>query len=597
MTTSSAAGPPSLAETVPAANDGREPAPTNTILGEFSPLLRVRHRLRVVVLAERGSEQVVDALSGWREIDQVTVLTSGQDPTWKLAERNVVVLPASSIVEIHDQLCPIGPVDLVVDLRPVSESEHEEAWSELFYHLRPLGMWSIPVSALPARKPGRAEGLELGTGMSRLARISRAVPGHHWTSLIYAERELARATRMVLWGHDGVVVQKRQRHLLKVRDAGAVELLERRNPRSRPELLTRLPAREFTPSFQWRSHASSFPIAGLESTFDVPQMDLRAYDGKVEMASNQLVFNGTSVLPESFRHPFEHNLRTTRLRSVSPWFGRVEKRSRARGHLAGRYYHLDSSNSGHFGHVMTEVLSRLWGWPLAKERFPDLKVIFRIRRENERDPMLEKLLFGAFGIAEEDIVWSHQPVTLDGLVGATPMWHNQFDHFAHPEIRTRVWEPITRGLAGDRPGGNERLFVSRRRHGDLNRLCRDADQVESAFADHGFDIVYPEDYSLHDQAALFRTARVVAGFGGSGMFNLMHCQQLDNVIVLNSEGYIARNEHLYAAVLGARADYFWGVPDVPAVRRSWTQASYTSPWRFDFDRNGAALDEVLRGLG
>ena len=76
------------------------------------------------------------------------------------------------------------------------------------------------------------------------------------------------------------------------------------------------------------------------------------------------------------------------------------------------------------------------------------------------------------------------------------------------------------------PAGSERLFVSRRRHGDLNRLCRDADQVESVFADHGFDIVYPEDYSLPDQAALFRTARVVAGFGGSGMFNLMHCQQL-----------------------------------------------------------------------
>jgi capsular polysaccharide biosynthesis protein len=246
---------------------------------------------------------------------------------------------------------------------------------------------------------------------------------------------------------------------------------------------------------------------------------------------------------------------------------------------------------------MTEVLSRLWGWPLAKEQIPELKAIFRIRYEDERDPVLEKLLFGAFGIAEEDIVWAHEPVTLDGLVGATPMWHNQFVHFAHPEIRTRVWEPITRALAGDRPGGNERLFVSRRRNTGMNRLCRDADQIEATFAAHGFDILYPEDHSLEDQAALFRAARVVAGFGGSAMFNLMHCRQLDQVIVLNSEGYIARNEHLYAAVHGARADYFWGVPDVAADRGSWTQAAYTSPWRLDFERNGAALDKVLRDLG
>jgi len=599
MSTRRDSGLSALAETTPsvAAPRRRRPVPTNAVLGEFSALLRVRPVLRVVVLAEPGSRRVDEALSGWRDTDRLTLVTSADDPSWELAGRDVVVLPGSNIAEIHEQLCPIGPVDVVVDLRLASEAEHEEAWSELFYHVRAQGIWVIPLSALPARKAGPPEGLELGAGMSRLARISRAIPGHRWNSLVRAERELGRATRTVMWGQQGVAVQKRQNHLLKVRDTGAVELLERRNPRLHPRLLDSLPAREFTPAFQWHNHTSSHPMAGFQSTFQVPQMNLRAYRGKVEMASNQLVFGATSVLPESFRHPFEHNLRTTRLRSVSPWFGRVEKKFRARTHLPGMYYHLDSSNSGHFGHVMTEVLSRLWGWPTAKEQFPELKVIFRIRYEDERDPVLEKLLFGAFGIAEEDIVWAHQPVTLDGLVGATPMWHNQFDHFVHPEIRPRIWEPITERLAGDLPGGNERLFVSRRRNGGMNRLCRDADEVESAFVSHGFDIVYPEDYSLHEQAALFRGARVVAGFGGSAMFNLMHCRRLDHVIVLNSEGYIARNEHLYAAAHGARADYFWGVPDVGADPGSWTQASYTSPWRFDFDRNGAALDEVLRDLG
>ena len=567
----------------------------NSLLGKLAPLLRVRQVLRVVVLADSASETLADAVSEWRDTDEVTVLASSPAAARGLAERGVTVLRASTLTEMHEQLCPIGPVDLVADLRECTEAELEETWSELFFHLRPFGLWFICSPTLSADRPGSPQGLELGAGMSRLARISRAVPGYNWQSLVRAERELARATRMVLWSYRGVLVQKRQTHLLKVRDAGAVELLARRNPRLRPRLLSSLPAREFTPSFSWRSHASSHEMAGFESVFHVPQMSLRAYAGKVEMASNQLVFAPHSALPESFRHPFEDNLRTTRLKLVNQWFGRVEKRFRAHEHLPGIYYHLDSSNSGHFGHVMTEVLSRLWGWPIAKAEIPDLKVIFRIRYEGERDPVLEKLLFTAYGIPQDDIVWSPRPVTLDGLVGATPMWHNQFQHFVHPEIRTRIWEPITSRLADGRPGRSDRIFVSRRGAG--NRYCRNSEEIEAAFRRHGFEILYPEDHALHDQAAIFRDARVVAGFGGSAMFNLMHCRRLEHVIVLNSEGYIARNEHLYAAVHGARADYFWGVPDVAADPGSWTQASYTSPWVFDFSKRGAALEEVLRELG
>ena len=62
--------------------------------------------------------------------------------------------------------------------------------------------------------------------------------------------------------------------------------------------------------------------------------------------------------------------------------------------------------------------------------------------------------------------------------------------------------------------------------------------------------------------ATFREARVVAGFGGSAMFNLMYAENLEGVILLNQEAYIARNEHLFTSLTGGEVHYFWSRPDV-----------------------------------
>ena len=111
---------------------------------------------------------------------------------------------------------------------------------------------------------------------------------------------------------------------------------------------------------------------------------------------------------------------------------------------------------------MTEAVSRLWGWEQAKEMIPDLKAIWRIRYPNERDPEFERILFRAYGIAEEDMVWIDRPMTLESVIGVTPMWHNQAPHTAHPEI-IAVWERLRSSLADVRGDSPRRLFVSRRR--------------------------------------------------------------------------------------------------------------------------------------
>jgi capsular polysaccharide biosynthesis protein len=173
------------------------------------------------------------------------------------------------------------------------------------------------------------------------------------------------------------------------------------------------------------------------------------------------------------------------------------------------------------------------------------------------------------------------------------MWHNHRPHYVHPEI-THTWDTLLSGMNPPSTRGPDKIFVSRATA--KNRVCRNADDVEAVFARHGFAIVQPEHMDLAEQAALFRDARVVAGLGGSGLFSLLYATRLRTLIVLNHEAYTARNEHLYAVVKGCDVHYFWSTPDLTHLEGRWSEAAYYSAWEFDFDRNGAELEDVLRRL-
>ncbi|HET6693052.1 MAG TPA: hypothetical protein VFG97_02000 [Pedococcus sp.] len=97
--------------------------------------------------------------------------------------------------------------------------------------------------------------------------------------------------------------------------------------------------------------------------------------------------------------------------------------------------------------------------------------------------------------------------------------------------------------------------------------------------------------------ATFREARVVAGFGGSAMFNLMYAEQLEGGILLNQEAYTVRNGHLFTSLTGGEVHYFWSRPDLEHPERGFGREAFRADWDFDFERNGADLDAVVARLG
>jgi len=527
--------------------------------------------------------------------DRVCVIASDEAPEWELEGTSVVLHIAANLSKVNARVRMLPALDVVVDLLPVEllptgAEDHLDLFATVFRYIKQHGAYVFD-RRVEAPGPTTLEPLtrwlELLTATEDRARLD----GLRWR-----EVELARATGAVVVSRDLVLATKRTRHYVKLLDSQVERTLAAREPTLQVTDLETRSGGTFESRATVVSHSPGFLDERMPSLITYPPLHLRHYEGRVALAGRSLLHTGHTVLPDSFRWHLQENPSNPGLTSVSRHFARIPSAYVPRRALEGSFYQLDSAYPHHFGHLTTEVVSRLWGWDTAKREIPGLRVIFHLKSQSRRDPTLEKALFCAYGIDESDIVWVNEPVWLESVVSATPMWHNAVPHYVHPDM-VETWQRLRRGLTADESVGvtPERIFVSRGR-GAKHRTCRNTSAVEEFFATRGYTVIYPEELSLAQQVATFRDARVVAGFGGSAMFNLMYAQKVEAVVVLNQEAYSARNEHLFTSLTGGAVHYFWSTPDVDP-EGGLRPAAFTSDWEFDFERNGAELDQVLAQLG
>lgn len=488
---------------------------------------------------------------------------------------------------LHAELAARGPFDVIVD-DTRQRRVRVRLFRDVFFHLRPEG-------AYIARKVrGQAQATEVspsGEGLlqlvSRLGEMKeREAPAPNGRAE-EDEQKLAAAVGQVTLTGQHLVVTNQGAALAKMSETEMDTVLELRGKEagrvieSRPslEFVSRCRLRENTPE---RSR-------GMRESYHVPAMSLREYNDVV-CAPGQLVIQGNLLLPDTYRHNQRKRLKNLYTEELSPRFATpIRDVSRAES-LPGAYFYLDSEFRGHFGHAMTEQLSRLWAWPEAKRAEPGLKALMALNKDRELAEF-EIALYGAAGIDASDLVLVRGPVRVEKLLAATPMLSNP--DYVHPDIG-ETWAEVSQGLASmavtrDYP---KRIFCSRR---TTKRACHNTAEVESLFSDHGFEVVYPEDFSLPEQAMIFRQAEVIAGFAGSGLFSLAFCTSPKRVVMISPESYAERNEYLIASVLGHEIDLVWCKADVRPPQHPENE-SFKPGFTFDFAREGVHLNSVLASL-
>lgn len=521
----------------------------------------------VMLLAGDAS---VETLAEWQRVaaDRLCVLVSAGWPGDKAD--NVVLV--TSRAEIADQLVKYSPVAMIVEENAPPTKSQIERWQEFFLYVRKgghylirrqpdQGIWDLALGAL---KAGRKGGSEL--------------------------EELAQSSGPTVVVGDYIMVQKSQQHAFKLREDQLDQLPLATSERLRVEApFTSEEGGAFRSSMQVHKHPVDSRVTLPSTEFHYPALAARHYRGPIHLGSHLLTYVDNVILPPSFPHPFIANPGSQIIRSINQRIARQPEPINETS-IAGPLFDLNCAIPGHFGHVMTESLSKLWAWDAAKEAFPSIKGIYRLP-EGRTSPAFERQLFQAFGIPASDVIWATNDVTCSSYVSATPAWQNGHPRWFHPVIES-VWARLRSSLVSSSKSSPHRLFVSRAPEA-ANRACRNLPDVEEFFRRRGFTVVLPELLSIPEQATLFANARVIAGIAGSAMFNMLYTQHVEKVVVLTHESYTARNEWLYSAMLAEELHYFFSVPETSHPEKGFSTAAFHSAWTFDFGRDGGALDAAL----
>jgi capsular polysaccharide biosynthesis protein len=354
------------------------------------------------------------------------------------------------------------------------------------------------------------------------------------------------------------------------------------------EVVTTRPAHEYAARASFAMNRPG-PIRTNERV-SVPQLSLRRYHNPT-VAAYQVVMTDGFYLPDTFRHPLQPRLNHHLLHDVSrhlATYGEgVPPAPQTR--LKGDYFYFDTEYPGHFGHVMSEVISRYWGWQAAVERCPNLRPLVSLREDGRGWPGFQQEVFAALDIPVDRVEFVREgtPVTVESLFAATPAFAlPNYSDDALAEVWCRVASRL--GVAGR--STPERFFVTR--GDDQVRPCHNREEVEQFFANRGFEIVDPATMPLSEQIAMFSQADIIAGFGGSGMFNAMFSPNSRKIIV-SGDSYTANNEYLIGAASGGSYCYAWGTSDVPHPPGGWSWDAFVSGFRVDLESVGPFVDRWI----
>lgn len=419
-----------------------------------------------------------------------------------------------------------------------------------------------------------------------LRRSAQPPPPHGWANWLDA---LAQSLEDVRYHRHLALVTKRETLRRMLRSAETGEVLRARYDDDSPvRVLTSRTGVTFDSRAKITSHGRGPRI--MRGPFTVPTVELRHYTRALAYPRQMLAYD-EYWLPDTFRHQHAPHLRHRGLLRSNDALAleRPDWRPSKRRRHEGPVYYLDTEFPAHFGHVCTEVQSRFWGWDRARETFPEIRPLLSLRPGQSEVPSFVCALLDAYGIPASSIIVQQgdEMLELGDVVAADPEFENP--RFASPAV-VETWERVRERFASEEsPVRAEQIFVTRR----ARRLCQQAPEIEQLFTDHGFVVVSPEQYSYGEQVQLFAQARIIAGYGGSGMFTMMHAPDA-RVILISGDGYSAQNEALIAAVNGNEMHYFWGRtqrrdPD-PGKRR----VAFGDDFTFNLRRHRRALRRLLR---
>lgn len=219
----------------------------------------------------------------------------------------------------------------------------------------------------------------------------------------------------------------------------------------------------------------------------------------------------------------------------------------------------------HWGHFLTEGISRLW----AFSQYPELKQMLgaycccSLPHKNIRD-FIDALDFNVYIGGDR----RHQAIRFRKIFIPIPSFSNQAEAYSvHRKAAATV---VDAHLQEDKSQiSNQPVFLSRARLGGA-RMIQNQTEFESVLAKMGFLVVYPEELTLSSQIKLFNHYRYFTGCWGSAFHTtiLSRCPETiaTHILIEDTPNF---DYLMFDSILANEANYIAAMPPVPGEDQAW----------------------------
>ena len=166
----------------------------------------------------------------------------------------------------------------------------------------------------------------------------------------------------------------------------------------------------------------------------------------------------------------------------------------------------------HFGHFIWESLSRLYAICQCK----DYPILFLTPSSKLHHPF--QVLFDSIKL-KNSIYLVKQPTSVEKLIFAQAGSSLEPLYITDSQIESLVRFDFKNSIM------DKKIWLSRSKlqYG----MIINENEIEEQLRFNGFEIVYPEYISLHEQVRLISTSRIVAGFDGSAFYSSLFSRRIN----------------------------------------------------------------------
>jgi len=220
---------------------------------------------------------------------------------------------------------------------------------------------------------------------------------------------------------------------------------------------------------------------------------------------------------------------------------------------------------GHFGHFLTESLSRTW-YLREHDRF-DGYIFHSNFRSKDELPEHVRVAFKLLGIPLDKVILARQDYRVREL--HCPSESLRCDH-SSSRYHSLPYTRMTTNSTVVAENASDRLFVSRKSLTSDPRRTNE-DEAWQVFRAHGFRRIYPELMRLDEQIATFSAARIIAGPVGTAMHNAAFMNPGSRALILAPSHFLLRNDRLLSNACGYDLNYFLTDSGLEGIKQEgWT---------------------------